>query len=179
MGTPRAEIEAAVRAGLLFSWRTAQGRACDSRLGPSVTRPSPGASDASTTGECSTCARCSEPSAETMTMSRPVACSHSRSSSGSPFITADHDGRSRGDVLELALERLATRSRLRVVEPPGFGSSLPPAIHPLRAARSRSPRTGARDAGGAHWQPQNPSARAASGWTSTRSLPCRRHLRGG
>ena len=27
---------------------------------------------------------------------------------GSPFITADHDGRSRADVLELALERLAT-----------------------------------------------------------------------
>ncbi len=27
---------------------------------------------------------------------------------GSPFITADHDGRSRGDVLELALERLAS-----------------------------------------------------------------------
>ena len=27
---------------------------------------------------------------------------------GSPFITADHDGRSRADVLELALERLAS-----------------------------------------------------------------------
>src|SRR6266404_2112370 len=49
-----------------------------SATGPGASRRSPSASDASTTGEWITCARCSAPSAPTGTTSRPAACSSTR-----------------------------------------------------------------------------------------------------
>src|SRR6266851_2166567 len=54
-------------------WRSTS----QSATGPGASRRSPSASDASTTGEWITCARCSAPSAPTRATSRPAVCSPS------------------------------------------------------------------------------------------------------
>ena len=67
------------RAGALTFSRELLPSTWQSATGPGVTRRSPSACGASTTGAWITCACCSVPSAPTRTRSRPAACSPSRS----------------------------------------------------------------------------------------------------